>query len=286
MSQDMDNEVGEYLNDSVDSPKKNYDIKELFKKIEKNDKEIQVLTEALKTTLSDVRIVMQDIDNPFNLLKKMGVDNLMDQAVEKVADGVKKAKREFDTKKSVEDNIQTDQSKVVMSTRISDYATESDIENFEKKIIELENKINIIIKHLENSERNKINNENKPSTNENGHNYSIYVSLLSDYFFIKYGEKKSKEILLSALYKGWGSSNLIRDIMINVDEKDVNIFSSNITKYNYEWNNESSEEKTLIITLLNKIEKIKNENDPSLILFLLNLINTTKEHTRVKDSAQ
>ncbi len=52
------------------------------------------MTEAMKSTLLDVRALMQDMDNPFNMLREMGVDKLVNKAVETVEDEVMKQKRE------------------------------------------------------------------------------------------------------------------------------------------------------------------------------------------------
>lgn len=283
MSQSVGKEELEEFQNPTYSPNATLEIKELIKRVEKNDKEIQVLTEALKTTLSDVRTVIQDIDNPFNLLKNMGVDNLVDQAVEKVTDGVKKAKREFDTKKAMEEDVPIEQKNLLTSTKKEDLKSKPGFQEIENKINELEDKLGQIISLFDkNSNSNII---SKKYLNNN-YNYNVYVTLLSDYLYAKYGEKKAKNILLSALYKGWASSKIIRDIMINIDEKDIRVFDSKLENYGYEWMNENSEDKTLIISLLNRLENIQNKEDPSFMFLLLNLIKNLRENPRVNGNAQ
>jgi hypothetical protein len=74
------------------------DMVELKNRMDKSDQEMRAMTEAMKSTLLDVRTLMQDMDNPFNMLRDMGVDKLVNKAVETVEDEVNKQKRE-DTKK-------------------------------------------------------------------------------------------------------------------------------------------------------------------------------------------
>ena len=70
------------------------DMVELKNRMDKADQEMRAMTEAMKSTLLDVRTLMQDMDNPFNMLRDMGVDKLVNVAVESVEDEVNKQKRE------------------------------------------------------------------------------------------------------------------------------------------------------------------------------------------------
>lgn len=67
---------------------------DLKRRMDKSDQEMRAMTEAMKSTLLDVRALMQDMDNPFNMLREMGVDKLVNKAVETVEDEVMKQKRE------------------------------------------------------------------------------------------------------------------------------------------------------------------------------------------------
>jgi len=57
------------------------DMVELKSRMDKADQEMRAMTEAMKSTLLDVRTLMQDMDNPFNMLRDMGVDKLVNVAV-------------------------------------------------------------------------------------------------------------------------------------------------------------------------------------------------------------
>jgi len=70
------------------------EMMDLKKRMDKSDQEMRAMTEAMKSTLLDVRALMQDMDNPFNMLREMGVDKLVNKAVETVEDEVMKQKRE------------------------------------------------------------------------------------------------------------------------------------------------------------------------------------------------
>jgi len=84
---DLDMELGLDNDNSAD-------MVELKNRMDKTDQEMRAMTEAMKSTLLDVRSLMQDMDNPFNMLRDMGVDKLVNVAVESVEDEVNKQKRE------------------------------------------------------------------------------------------------------------------------------------------------------------------------------------------------
>jgi len=90
---DLDMELD--LNNDVSA-----DMVELKNRMDKADQEMRAMTEAMKSTLLDVRTLMQDMDNPFNMLRDMGVDKLVNVAVETVEDEVNKKKREEAVKKA------------------------------------------------------------------------------------------------------------------------------------------------------------------------------------------
>ena len=79
------------------------DMVELKSRMDKADQEMRAMTEAMKSTLLDVRTLMQDMDNPFNMLRDMGVDKLVNVAVESVEEEVNKQKRE-EAKKRIAGN--------------------------------------------------------------------------------------------------------------------------------------------------------------------------------------
>jgi len=80
------------------------EMMDLKRRMDKSDQEMRAMTEAMKSTLLDVRALMQDMDNPFNMLREMGVDKLVNKAVETVEDEVMKQKREEAKKRIVGDD--------------------------------------------------------------------------------------------------------------------------------------------------------------------------------------
>ncbi len=84
---DLDMELGLNNDNSAD-------MVEIKNRMDKTDQEMRAMTEAMKSTLLDVRSLMQDMDNPFNMLRDMGVDKLVSKAVETVEDEVNKQKNE------------------------------------------------------------------------------------------------------------------------------------------------------------------------------------------------
>ena len=90
------------------------DMVELKNRMDKADQEMRAMTEAMKSTLLDVRTLMQDMDNPFNMLRDMGVDKLVNVAVESVEDEVNKQKRE-EAKKRLAGSKEDENDPVVVS---------------------------------------------------------------------------------------------------------------------------------------------------------------------------
>lgn len=91
---------GEQAADDADA---SGDMMDLKRRMDKADQEMRAMTEAMKSTLLDVRALMQDMDNPFNMLRDMGVDKLVNKAVETVEDEVNKQKRDEAKKRMASD---------------------------------------------------------------------------------------------------------------------------------------------------------------------------------------
>jgi len=87
-------EVEEATTSSSERKEVSNNLNELKKRMDKSELELKAIAEAMKTTLLDVRTLVQDLDNPFNLLQEMGVDKLVEKAVEHVEDEVNRQKRE------------------------------------------------------------------------------------------------------------------------------------------------------------------------------------------------
>jgi len=101
---------------SAEGPKEDVgaDMMELKRRMNKSETELKAMTDAMKGTLLDLRTLMQDVDNPFNLLRNMGVDKLVSGAVEQVEDEMNKAKREEAKKRMAEEPKEPD--KIVMAS--------------------------------------------------------------------------------------------------------------------------------------------------------------------------
>jgi hypothetical protein len=101
---------------STEGPKEDMgaDMMELKRRMNKSETELKAMTDAMKGTLLDLRTLMQDVDNPFNLLRNMGVDKLVSGAVEQVEDEMNKAKREEAKKRMAEEPKEPD--KIVMAS--------------------------------------------------------------------------------------------------------------------------------------------------------------------------
>jgi hypothetical protein len=95
---------------SAEDPKEDIsaDMMELKRRMNKSEVELKAMTDAMKGTLLDLRTLMQDVDNPFNLLRNMGVDKLVNGAVEQVEDEMNKAKREEAKKRMAEEPKEPD----------------------------------------------------------------------------------------------------------------------------------------------------------------------------------
>ncbi|MCB2171650.1 hypothetical protein KQH65_02800 [archaeon] len=75
------------------------EVMDLKRRMARSEEEMKALTDAMKSTLLDVRSMMQDMDNPFDMLRNLGVDKLVNKAVEDVENEVVKQKQEERKKK-------------------------------------------------------------------------------------------------------------------------------------------------------------------------------------------
>jgi len=107
---DLSNLKQDVTESSAEDPKEDIsaDMMELKRRMNKSEVELKAMTDAMKGTLLDLRTLMQDVDNPFNLLRNMGVDKLVNGAVEQVEDEMNKAKREEAKKRMAEEPKEPD----------------------------------------------------------------------------------------------------------------------------------------------------------------------------------
>ncbi len=97
------------------------DLVEMKNRMDKSDQEMRAMTEAMKSTLLDVRTLMQDMDNPFNMLRDMGVDKLVTKAVETVEEEVNQKKNEEAKNKMA--GVEEDGSQAPVVTKIEGSTT-------------------------------------------------------------------------------------------------------------------------------------------------------------------
>ncbi len=70
------------------------EVMDLKRRVDLMEKEFKKLSEALKNTLVDVRTLVTELDNPFNMLRSIGVDKLLEKVMEKAEEEISKAKKE------------------------------------------------------------------------------------------------------------------------------------------------------------------------------------------------
>ena len=91
------------------------EVMDLKRRITVMEKDIKGLSEALKATLTDIRGLIAELDNPFNILRSVGVDNLVQRVMEQMEDEVSKAKREEMKKKIAKGEGEEQKEKTVVT---------------------------------------------------------------------------------------------------------------------------------------------------------------------------
>ena len=95
------------------------DVMDLKRRVGSIEKELKEVTGALKKTIMDVRTLISEMDNPFNFLRSIGVDKLVEKAMETAEEEFKKAKRESmkeRMKKALNDEEKEDKAKNIVVT--------------------------------------------------------------------------------------------------------------------------------------------------------------------------
>jgi hypothetical protein len=376
------------------------DLVEMKNRMDKSDQEMRAMTEAMKSTLLDVRTLMQDMDNPFNMLRDMGVDKLVTKAVETVEEEVNQKKNEDAKNKMAgvdEENSQSpvvakiegsttnhpglisnqaapvtqapsipqpagspiiaasnqgsnipqvtnvpqtgaqiaqpmnasngtpvaDESSIGVSpvpgvasgvshpasqisstpptgdqvqqlvprTESKPYSsmshsnpivqTEPMYSNFEERIYQTEasvnnlaNTVGELVKTIRTQRTAPRKVESVYSDNSDPTEfYEAYVGLVSDYMYIRLGDRGAEEILLEGMYKEWASPKVVRDIMDKLSTKKQRRGKSVTEEANIE-------DRMLITTLLRNLDKDPSEWSNSTHLFMLMaLVSRAKENT-------
>ena len=79
------------------------ELLELKRRIGGVEQNIASLSNALKNTLTDIRTIISELDNPFNILRSVGVDQLLEKCIEHVKEEVNSLKREELKRRLVKD---------------------------------------------------------------------------------------------------------------------------------------------------------------------------------------
>lgn len=268
------------------------DIMELKRRVNRTEKELSAVTEALKSTLLDIRSFLTEMDNPFNLLRSMGVDKLVSKAMERVEEEVEKAKRE-EAKKRIAKKGE-EQPKNVIEVHTTPTATtevkkESEQVNGKKiagkpqlplrgfygraepqQIIDEETYRRFLDQETSSTPlkfktvRRVKEEQSRPSLEETYEKasltlaeedyYEIYVTTVAGLLFLRLGERGSRELLSEYLRKGWASPKTIVDILDS-----IRITGTYAQENGFNSNpldvNIDLEDKMLLTSVLKKLDK-------------------------------
>jgi hypothetical protein len=328
-------------NETVVDPK----IIDLKHQMDKSDQEMKTMTEAIKSTLLDVKNMMQDMDDPFDILHDMGVDKIMDTSVERLKEGVMRQKpskhvsyndslektRKTKSTQSKRQLVQEKNAPIIENLQqghdnypslISHDKNKQEMDSPIKRYENTEETVSMLLKRVSRTEKNIENlnealkelvytikeTKNQTSNYETSNNpknlysnyqtlelkkekpeevyYHAYVSLISEYLLIRFGEKGAEEILLEGMYKGWASPRVIRDIMDYTSANTKAIEHLNITLPLGLGNLSSDlEDKILLTSLLNNLDKPATKwKEPTHLLLLLALVTRARESMLSKES--
>lgn len=315
-------------------------MRKLQERMEQSEWKIDTVTDAMKTTLTDLRALMQEMDNPFNFLQEMGVDSLVDKAVEQVADEVKKAQREKTKNDAIQDDGRQPQSQraqgnvslgrtsqsrggsalnpaqtlqqkhaprpqnvqsmpviAEITERIGQ--TESEIKNISDSVKILTEVLQTVVQKLTPEQEATTVEEEKPVEPKvaasrgkapfgeifgvDGAYYEAYVSLVSDYLILRMGEKRGEQMLLEGMYKGWARPEIVRDVVDNMSSKMKRGEDVAFATYGFGFIDSEIEDKILLTSLINNLDKPPSQwEEPTHLFLLLALVTRTRETKRRK----
>ena len=273
------------------------EVMDLKRRISAMEKDVKGLSEALKNTLTDIRSLISELDNPFNLLRSVGVDDLVQRIMEQMEDEVSKTRREEMKKKIAKKGeggeekekiiVTSSPQPIVVSSnnkKSDGETTHIDISKVREENFNRQLKQNFPLGVRETSHiHQQVNNNDKillakPTTSFSTHaskelpiTYrTAYLMLVAEYLLLRMGKRKADLLLTDYAKKGWVSPTLIRDLL-----DIVNLLEPYNSKLNSR--NENSlereidiEDHLLIINFLKKIENFSvKEEDPINILFML-----------------
>jgi hypothetical protein len=331
------------------------DMVDLKNRMDKSDQEMRAMTEAMKSTLLDVRTLMQDMDNPFNMLRDMGVDKLVNKAVETVEGEVNRQKNE-EAKKRMADNEEDNPSPMAIKidgSTVSSPGTaaaaaprveapiqkamaptplpvaspvsapapsipvqgnmvggisqapvsggqvprpisgvtpangvdgsvgfapttvghsydapqfsfiEDRMVQTEVTVGQLASTVGELVKALKGPSRQtkRLASGVRHELSDPEDYYDAYLSLVSEYMYLRLGDRGAEELLLEGMYKEWASPQVVRDIMDKMSSKKRRSKPVSVK--------DDIEDRMLITTLLRNLDKPVSDWGASTHLFLL-----------------
>jgi len=273
------------------------EVMELKRRIDMMEKEVKSVSQSLKSTLMDIRSVIADIDNPFNLLRSMGVDKLVQKAMEHVEEEIDKAKREEMKKKLAKKGLEEPKEKIIAlqsqpsvpATQITTQASKATLPAIDREALteKLERKqpvkpkaANLVI----GIEGSKL----KPPTTQEGRGekkeysktrlfleedyYEVYVTLVAGLLFLKLGEKGAVELVSEYAMRGGIPPKVASDLIDHL--RMMKLYVSNFKeKAKLICFDLDIEDYMLMITLLKKMRQGGLKLDESThILLLISLL--------------
>ena len=278
--------------DEVKNGESSIEVGDLKKRIERSEREMKAMSEAMKTTLIDVRSMLQEFDNPFNLLKDMGVDKLVNKAVEEVESGVNKAKRDEAMKRMVNPGeIREDQpiahpneiKEPIPPVKDKGLSTRMDVlEEVMKELAEtLDTTLDEVKSHPESKSRRTESsmsyhdsyNRDQEYAFSDG-NYTAYIQLVSEYLALRFGRRGAERLLLNEVTKDQASPRVVKDVLDSLsvraskeDEEPVGSGTFGLSLHNADL-----DDRIMITMLLKNLDKPLAEWGSTAILYLLTVL--------------
>ncbi|MCX6653937.1 MAG: hypothetical protein NTY03_02320 [Candidatus Bathyarchaeota archaeon] len=266
------------------------DVYDLKKRLEKSELELKALSDAMKSTLVEVRSMVQEFDNPFNLLRDMGIDSLVDKAVEGVENEVNKAKRD-EALKRMSKSPDAYTPTTMVNQPLSEYQEQKPSENISqnKRLDVLENVVKDLAETLDlaldefkgmyetslSQTKKPLQNTSKMPTlaetpNEIEGVYQAYIQLVSEYLAIRFGRRGAEVLLLNEIAKNQASPKVVKDILDCLASR-VNKLEEQeeALPFKYSLQNADLDDKILITTLLQNLDKPTSSWSSAALLFML-----------------
>jgi len=268
------------------------ELGDLKKRIDRSEREMKAMSEAMKTTLIDVRSMLQEFDNPFTLLKNMGVDKLVNKAVEEVESGVNKAKRDEAMKRMVNPGETREDQPISHPIEIKEtlppakdngLSTRMDIlEDVMKELVET---LDTTLDDIKTQADPKSRRIESPITSQDNYNrdqkysfsdgnYTAYIQLVSEYLALRFGRRGAERLLLNEVTKDQASPQVVKDVLDSLsvraskdDEDQVGPGSFSLSLHNADL-----DDRIMITMLLKNLDKPLAEWGSTAILYLLTVL--------------